>query len=151
MFLHGLLSCGWWCFGCSVSAGCPSIPLFAQEMPDSAVQWCSVRDSPALLPYHTYTRARSGIVTICGFTIETKQTNPLSFIMYFPFLIIPPLGSCLIDLDGPVDLADEPERCEEADRAGEEEEGQGDHAHVGEVDEGGHGRVDVQLRDEVPK
>lgn len=60
------------------------------------------------------------------------------------------MALALVDLDGPVDLADEPERGEEADGAGEEEEGQGDHAHVGEVDEGGDGRVDVELRDEVP-
>ena len=41
----------------------------------------------------------------------------------------------LLDLDRPIDLADEPEAGEEANRSGEEEEGDTDNQHVSEVEQ----------------
>ena len=55
-----------------------------------------------------------------------------------------------VDLDGAVDLGDEPEAGVEADGGREDEEGEADHAHVPEVERRGNEPVHVQLREEVP-
>mmetsp|Transcript_22107 Transcript_22107/g.36792 ORF Transcript_22107/g.36792 Transcript_22107/m.36792 type:complete len:671 (+) Transcript_22107:104-2116(+) len=60
------------------------------------------------------------------------------------------LSSASVDLDGGVDLAQEPERAVVADGAGHEEEGGGDQGHVAEVDQRARGRVHVQLGGKVP-
>jgi hypothetical protein len=55
-----------------------------------------------------------------------------------------------VDLDGGVDLPDEPETREEADGAGEHEEGHGGHGHVREVQHRRHKAFDLKLGIEVP-
>mmetsp|Transcript_43498 Transcript_43498/g.136440 ORF Transcript_43498/g.136440 Transcript_43498/m.136440 type:complete len:396 (+) Transcript_43498:719-1906(+) len=56
----------------------------------------------------------------------------------------------LVHLHATVNSLDEGEARQEADSAGEQRKGAGGDHHVAEVDGGGHGSLDAQLRREVP-
>jgi hypothetical protein len=56
----------------------------------------------------------------------------------------------LIDLNGPVNLANEPEAGPKADATREQEEREGDDEHVTKVEHGRYEACDLELRQEIP-